>query len=181
MLPMTLKRPKSYDYGENVKKNGIENGDIMIVQGPLHPFFLSNKIWSLRVMGDAINGSPPVNNKRVDAWIKTNICVQGQSEFIFIKTHTHGATDRKSVLGQEIEQIFEYLETNYNDGKNYFLHYVTARELYNIVKAIELEKIVSDPETYRDYLISKPKYDSSIDISKASNTLEKYVAETYRG
>jgi hypothetical protein len=174
-------RPKSYNCGEKVTKYSKKNGDIMIIQGPLYPFFLSNNIGSLRAMGDVINGIPPVCKKRVDSWIKTNICVQGANEFIFIKTHTHGATDSKAILGQEIEQIFEYLETKYNDGSNYILHYVTARELYNIVKAIESGKDISNPDTFRNYLISKPKYNSSIDISEASDILKKYIAKTYWG
>ena len=36
-----------------------------------------------------------------------------------------------------MEHIFSYFEQQYNDGVNCVLHYVTARELYNMVKAIE--------------------------------------------
>jgi hypothetical protein len=36
--------------------------------------------------------------------------------------------------------MHEHLESVYNDGKNYVLHYVTAREMYNIVKAAEAGK-----------------------------------------
>lgn len=175
------RKNKSYNKGTDVIKNGGKSGDIMIIQGPLHPFFKSNKLWSLRILGDEISGSPPVTDKRIDAWIKTNICVKEKSEFIFIKTHTHGATDSKAVLGKEIEQIFTYLETEYNDGKNFILHYVTARELYNIIKAVESGKDVSSPETLRDSLVSKPKYDSSADIAEASAALKELVEKTYSG
>ena len=37
----------------------------------------------------------------------------------------------------------------------YVLHYVTAREMYNIIKAAEAGK-KGNPATYRDYLI--PQY-----------------------
>ena len=47
------------------------------------------------------------------------------------------------------------LERNYNDGVRYKLHYVTAREAYNIVRAAEDGK-TGDPDAYRDYDISHP-------------------------
>jgi hypothetical protein len=173
-------KPKSYKSGEKVRKHGNEVGDLMLIQGPLYPFFISNKPWSLRTMGDAINGDPPVNERRIDTWVRTNICVQGKNDFIFIKTHTHGATDNKAVLGLEIEKIFSYLEWKYNDGRNYILHYVTARELYNIVKAIEAGENTSNPEEYRNYYVDKPFYDSSVDISEASDILRQLVSVTYK-
>ena len=174
-------KEKSYNKGIQVTMNGAESGDLMIIQGPLHPFFKSNKPWSLRILGDSIDGNPPVTKKRIDTWIKTNICVKGKRDFVFIKTHTHGATDSKAVLGKEIDQIFSYLETKYNDGKNFILHYVTARELYNIIKAVESGEDLSNPEIYRDYLISKPLYDSSKDIAEASLILKGFIQKTYSG
>jgi hypothetical protein len=172
-------KPKSYDSGERVKRNGKEYGDLMMIQGPIHPFWLSKKPWSLRAIGDAINGFPPTNKRRINAWVKTNIHVQGKNDFIFIKTHTHGAVDSSAVLGPEMEEILNYLESKYNDGHNYILHYVTARELYNIIKAIEGGENLNNPEAYRNYNISKPNYNSSVDISEASDKLKQLVSKTY--
>ena len=173
------KKPKSYNYGEITKKNGEKTGDIMIIQGPLFPFFMSRKIWNLSILGDVINESTSFSEKRVDAWIKTNICVDGANEAIFVKTHVHGATSKQNLLGKNIGKIYEYLETDYNDGKNYILHYVTSREVYNIIKAIESGKSISEIENYRDYIISKPKYNSYIDVSEASDILKGLVTKTY--
>jgi hypothetical protein len=53
--------------------------------------------------------------------------------------------------------MFTYLEENYNDGENYKLHYVSARELYNIVKAAE-DSRHGDPHEFRDYRVDKPGY-----------------------
>ncbi len=78
-----------------------------------------------------------------------------------------------------MERIFDYPETAYNDGDNYILHYVTARELYNVIKAIEAGEDGSNPEDYRDYLISRPIYDSSVKISECSDSLRGYVYRTY--
>ena len=172
-------KPKSYDRGNPVKKGIKKSGDLMIIQGPLHPFFFSNKFTSLRTPGDAINGKPPVTNKRVDFWVKTGINIKGKNNWIIIKTHTHGAIDSNAVLGEEINNIFNYLETKYNDGQTYILHYVTARELYNIIKAVEADEEGDNPEEYRDYLIQKSSYDSSPDISEASDILKDLITQTY--
>ena len=43
----------------------------------------------------------------------------------------------------------------YNDGVEWKLHYVTAREMYNIARAAE-DGLVGDPNTYRNYEITAP-------------------------
>lgn len=151
----------------------------MIIQGPLHPYFFSNKLISLRTPGDAINGNPRVTRKRVDFWIKTGIHIKGKKDWIIVKTHTHGAVNSNAVLGDEMDDIFYHLESKYNDGKNYILHYVTARELYNIVKAVEADEDCLNPELYRDYLIKKPSYNSEPNIPEASDILKNLIYKTY--
>ena len=168
-------KPKSHNTGRRVKKDGAETGDLMMIQGPLHPFLFSEKISSLRYVNDAIDGDPIVTGKRIDAWIKTGIHVEGKRNWVFVKNHTHGTMRSDAALGKDVERIFSHLETRYNDGKEYILHYVTAREAYNIIKAVESGKNYSDPEKYRDFLIEKPKYDSSPRIPEASDYLKSLI------
>ena len=52
-------------------------------------------------------------------------------------------------------------------------------QLYNIIKAVEADEEGDNPEKYRDYLIKKPLYDSSPDISEASGILKDLIAKTY--
>jgi hypothetical protein len=174
-------KPKSHNKGKRVHVHGKKKGDLMIVQGPLHPFFFDNKMIKLRTPNDSIDGNPPVTNNRIDYWVKTGIHIKGKPNWIFIKTHTHGATDSKAVLGDEMEMILSHLETKYNDDKYFVLHYTTAREMYNIIKAVESGATEENPELYRDYLIKKPIYDASPDIYEASDTLKTLVAKTYNG
>ena len=54
--------------------------------------------------------------------------------------------------------MFTYLEKKYNDGNNYILHYATARECYNIVKAAEAG-MQGKPNEYRNFII-KPYIES---------------------
>ena len=73
-----------------------------------------------------------------------------------------------------------YLEHAITTASKSILHYVTARELYNLVKAAEAGR-QGDPEEYRDYLVKPPVYDSSPAIVQAEPDLLEAVARTYRG
>jgi len=65
-----------------------------------------------------------------------------------------------TLLGQPMDKAFSHLETQYNDGVKWKLHYVSAREMYNIVKAAEVGK-AGDPGQYRDFVIPRPAYKSA--------------------
>lgn len=90
-----------------------------------------------------------------------------------------GAVADQVVLGSEMNNLFTWLETDFNDGKNYILHYVTAREAFNIFKAVEADEPGENHEKYRNYLINKPKYNPDIDIEGASEELKGLFWETY--
>ena len=70
---------------------------------------------------------------------------------------SHGAIegDHNVMLGEAAEKMRDYLEDKYNDGVDYVLHYVTAREAYNIAKAAEAGKS-GNPNDYRDFIIPPP-------------------------
>ncbi len=77
---------------------------------------------------------------------------------MFVKIHTHGTQERDidTLLGAEMDAMHTHLERAYNDGRNYVLHYVTARETYNIIKAAEAGK-TGNPADYRDYHLPPPR------------------------
>jgi hypothetical protein len=62
-----------------------------------------------------------------------------------------------TLLGKPFEEMNEYLLDKYNDGENYVMHFVSAREMYNIVKAAE-SGLEGNPNEYRDYSIPPSKY-----------------------
>jgi len=173
-------KAKSYNTGKHVRKNGKEWGDLMMIQGPMHAYFLYKNIAGLRIMGDAVNGNSHVAKGRIDLWVKTGIHVKGAGNVVIIKTHTHGAVDYEAVLGNELHGILHYLETQYNDGNRYMLHYVTARELFNIVKAIEHGEPADNIEQYRNYKIQSPVYNCSVNYESASELLKECVYKTYQ-
>ncbi|MEI8349034.1 MAG: hypothetical protein WCI77_02675 [Candidatus Omnitrophota bacterium] len=152
------RRPKSYDRGISVKVGKKKCGDLMIIQGPLGLHSKPYRRWPFIAIESAnISLTDLPYPSRVDFWAKTGIGVEDKQEWIFIKVHTHGAYEPNAdvLLGEHMHTMHSYLESKYNDGINFRLHYVTARELYNIVKAAESGEI-GNPSQFRDYYIDKP-------------------------
>jgi hypothetical protein len=157
-------KPKSHDTGKAVRVGGRPEGDLMIIQGPLSLRWKFRNLIPIPAIenGDIRAGNPPTP-ARVDAWVKTGIHVKGRPDWLFIKVHTHGTQDRdmEALLGLPTSRMFEYLEQRYNDGKQYNLHYVSAREMYNIARAAESGKC-DDPGKYRDFVVPRPSYKQKI-------------------
>jgi hypothetical protein len=168
-----------YNRGVHAKKGVNGEPGLLIVQGPLHPWFVRRSPLGFRAFTDAVSTGKPGTPRKVDCWVATWIHVKRKRDWVVIKVSTHGAVDSDVVLGDAMSQTFEYLERKYNTG-DYRLHYVTAPELYNIIKAAE-DGADGDPEKYRDYKITAPKYDASPEILEASSELQEAVAKTYAG
>ncbi|MEO8011964.1 MAG: hypothetical protein ABI650_10000 [Dokdonella sp.] len=150
--------PKSHDRGTRVRVGGSAEGDLMIVQGPLALNWRQRRFGIVpRIENSDIRRSCPPTAQRVDAWINAGIHVEGRPEWVFVKIHTHGTQepDMDTLLGTPVDAMHDHLERAYNDGVNYVLHYVTAREVYNIVKAAEAGKS-GNPDQWRDYILPPP-------------------------
>lgn len=154
-------KPKSHNSGVDVEVRKDSIGDLVIIQGPL-TLNWKNRKWGIfpRIENGDISGDNPPSAERVDLWIRQHISVKGKQNWIFVKVHTHGCQESNIniLLGDATNRMHGYLESKYNDGKNYILHYVSARELFNIVKAAEQGE-VGDPNQYRDYILVKRKPD----------------------
>jgi hypothetical protein len=152
-------RPRSHDDGTEVRVGGEQAGDLMIIQGPLAVRWPGGRLWVLPRLenGDISAGAPPTP-ARVAAWIRQRIGVAGRPGWVFVKLHTHGCKeDNWPVLfGAAMRGLHRCLTEQYNDGQRYKLHYVTAREMYNIIKAAEAG-LAGDPGQYRDFAVSPPR------------------------
>lgn len=151
-------RPKSHDDGVPVCVGGAPSGDLLIVQGPLSLHSRGGlRFWMPRIENADIRQQQPPSPARTDAWIKAGIHVEGRPEWIFVKIHTHGTQeqDMDTLLGPAMDAMHADLEARYNDGVRHVLHYVSAREAYNIIKAAEDGK-QGNPNDYRDYRLAPP-------------------------
>lgn len=179
-------RPRSHDYGLPVKVRPTGNpsginvrptGDhagtnirppadqpktaegLMLIQGPLALNWHWRK-WGIlpRFEHADICGSNPPQPHRVNLWVRQHIHVHGRPEWVLVKIHTHGCQDRnmRVLLGSPMQELHQHLATHYNDGRKFCLHYVTAREMYNIVRAAEAGA-TGNPREFRNFEIQAPK------------------------
>jgi len=151
-------RPKSHDRGVDVQVGGAASGDLLLVQGPL-ALNWRNRRWGLmpRIENSDVRAAYPPTPDRVDLWVEQHIHVRGRPEWIFVKVHTHGTQERDmdALLGAPLDAMFSDLESRYNDGRRHVLHYVSAREMVNIIKAAEAG-LSGNPNDYRDHWLAKP-------------------------
>lgn len=133
-------RNKSHDTGIDVEVGKPATGDLMIIQGPLALNWKNRKYGILpRIENADISEKNPPTQDRIDLWIKQQIHVKGEPNWVFVKVHTHGCKDGNTriLLGGWLDRMYDYLEQKYNDGNQYVLHYVTARGMYNRIKYLE--------------------------------------------
>jgi hypothetical protein len=130
--------PKSYDRKFSFQAQPSDR--LPIFTGPLTIYFALDPLRAFYKVEDAnVHPTVPMTPKRVDQWVRANIHVPGRPEWLFIKMWGHGASSDDEVadnlIGGTFERALEHLEKTYNDGQQYILHYVTAREAYNVARA----------------------------------------------
>jgi hypothetical protein len=146
-------KPKSHDGGSDVRAGGRERGDLMLIQGPLALDWSRRKFGLVpRLEAGALTAANPGAAARARLWVGQRIHVHGRPEWVVVKVHAHGADEEGAgfLLEDGLQTLWTALEAEFGDASRYQLHYVTARELYNIVKAAE-EGLDGDPSAYRDH------------------------------
>jgi hypothetical protein len=125
-----------------------------MIEGPIA---FARKGWRPRIESAAIDASDPPTPLRLRTWIDQAINVQGRPEWVFVKVHTHGAPEANAavLLGERGKRLHEAL-AHYNDGSRWQLHYVTAREMYNVARAA-MDGRVGSPRSFIDYEIPPPE------------------------
>lgn len=152
--------PRPLDRGVPVcvKKNNIRPDDqLLLVQGPL------GLNWRWRKYGifprienaDLTAANPPIPS-RFNVWIRLHIHVLGRPEWIFIKLHTHGGIEKnyQMLLGEPMMNFHRFLKEFTEKNPRFKYHYVTAREMVNIIHAAE-DGLSGNPHNYRDYRYKK--------------------------
>jgi hypothetical protein len=142
-------RPRSYDSGVPVAVGGQPSGDLMIFQGPV----AFN--WADGCVDDGtVEDTSPAHPRRLGSWLSAHVHVEGRPEWVFIKLCTHAMQNRASFLGGGTDATFSAME-HWWKRPPFRLHYVTAREAYNLVKAAEAGH-AGDPNDYRDFCLPPP-------------------------
>lgn len=148
--------PKSYRRQWPLSMLATNEADLLIFPGPLL-FAPTANPRRLFIALDDGNVHPAVDasGDRVDRWVRANIHVPSRPDWVFVKAFAHGASspaDQESVLGPGVDAALSHFEQRYNDGRRYILHYITAREAYNLVRAA-VDNRAGEPEQFYDYVV----------------------------
>jgi hypothetical protein len=129
---------KSHDKGR-VAAIGAwsEPDELLLVQGPLGINWKSRKAGLVpRIENAEISADAPPTPERVRLWSSLSPRLKGAERHVFIKLHTHGAEDPtlKSLLGGDLDCMWTELEKQYRDTPGMTLRYVSAWEMYSIIR-----------------------------------------------
>ena len=146
-------RPFSHDRGIAVGRGPAPHRGLLMIQGPLVLNWRERK-WGLipRIENGCVQKSQPATIERVDDWIRAGVSVPSRPDWIFVKLHAHGAYEvgQAALLGPTMVAFREALATRMAADSRFHVHYVTAREMYNLAKAAEAGFAGSVAEA-RDY------------------------------
>jgi hypothetical protein len=158
-------KPKSYSEGIPTSVGYQPSPEqFMLVEGPLVIDWSDWRFKTHPTIEDGnLYGEIPTTFHRFELWLKANIHVEGRPNWVFVRPFTHGAGVHRpeafnNILGTNIDQMLTEVEATYNDGTRYRLHYMTAREAYNVIKAAEAGQD-GNPNDYRNFLIQPYEYD----------------------
>jgi hypothetical protein len=153
------KSRKGHDRGvrASVGKPSPPN-NLLMVQGPLALSFRRAK-WGVlpRLENGSLHAGHPPTLVRFADWLSCGISVAGRPEWVFVKVYTHGAPEANAsmLLGPRAAAFHRELQASFNDGERHRLHYVTAREMVNIVHAAERGE-TADALCHRDAGLPRP-------------------------
>ncbi len=153
-------RSRGHDSGKVVTRYSTdgERKGLMIIPGPLSLNWRRRK-WGLLPSLDnsAIEPANILTLDRACRAAAVGIHVRGMPEWIFAKFHLHGCVERVAhgFLREWGPAVLSEMAQIFNDSATWKLHWVTARELYNIIRAAE-DGHGGDPALYRDYEVGPP-------------------------
>ncbi len=145
-------KPKSHDWGVDVEFGKGEVGGLLMVQGPLGLTWHQRKYGVLpKIESSGLYANSPPVAGRVKSWIQAGVSIRQAPEHIFIKIYTHGAQEGISnmLFGGGFDMMFSEL-TKQTSQLGGLLHFVSAREMVNIIKAVENGS--DSPYLFRDFL-----------------------------
>lgn len=153
---LPLKQPAPHRQGRDLAVGTTPKTFPLMVQGPL----VMDTGRTLRravpiLENGAVTGSAPMTLHRLQLWKRAYVHVAGRPDWIFIKLHCHGMdpTQREPVIGAEFRDFLQQLVRGAGE-RHETLHFVTARELLNILLAA-CDGCEGNPGDYRDYRLTR--------------------------
>lgn len=133
-------RPRSHETGVDVGSGPVPANALMLIQGPLVVNWRGRKFGIVpRVENGCLQANQAPTLERLDLWLRARVRVPARPDWFFVKIYTHGApeTNQRVLLGDPMVRFHESLARRAAEHPNFHYHYVSAREMYNLVKAAE--------------------------------------------
>lgn len=131
---------KSHDNGRDLRVGDWGAADeLLLIQGPLTLNWRDAKYGFIpKIESAELSLDAPPTPHRVRLWGECGIGVKGAEEHVFIKVHTHGATEpsMRMLFGGGLDLLWTELEKQYRHDPECTLRYVTAREMYQTIKKL---------------------------------------------
>lgn len=159
-----VRRRRGYEDGERVRVGMGKRDRLLLIEGPLAMAAREGddrKRGRFRIESAALDASDPPSPARVATWLDQEVRVEGRPEWVFVKVHTHGAPEGNAdvMLGEPIRTMHGALAddavSSTAAGARTELHYVTAREMYNVARAA-MDGREGSPPDFFDYEIAPP-------------------------
>jgi hypothetical protein len=147
-------RPRSHDSGIDVGTAKVPASGLMLIQGPLVLDWRRPQ-WGLvpRPENGCIQDNQPPHIDRLALWLRAKVQVPARPDWFFVKLHAHGGWEGsyEVLLGEPMIRFHRDLADLARRDPEFHYHYVTAREMYNLVKAAEngWSGTVADARDYR--------------------------------
>jgi len=151
-----VSRRRAHEQGRVVRVGSPPEERLLLITGPLAIGLRRGSGFPLCLDAAALTAKDPATPRRLGRWVDQSVHVKGRSEWVFLKLHTHGAPEREaeSLLGAPQARFHAALgELSRQSGTR--IHYVTAREMYNVARAA-MDGCAGDPSAYFDYEVPPP-------------------------
>lgn len=154
---------KSHNHGTPVeagKTASLRDLDdhLLLIQGPLGLNWQRRK-WGLlpRLENGDLTGANPPTAERARLWLELCPRVKNGAPWVFIKLHTHAGIPKnyRALLGDAARRFYHGLAQMAQEQPGFHYHFVTARELVNLVHAAEDGK-TGHPGEWLDYRLAPP-------------------------
>jgi hypothetical protein len=166
---MPLNQQAPHRRGRDLERGRSAGSLPVIVQGPLTLRFDSWHSRRVSIENSAITKRNPLSVARLRLWKQAAISVRGKPDWLFIKLHCHGMdrTQHEAVLGEPMRAFLKELIEGAKD-RNEILHFVSAREMANIIFAA-CDGRGGNPGEYRDYRLKRvPMRQSELALGDAA-------------